>query len=457
MIYMSTMKLVRYCCLLLLAASFTECNKLNEKVYSQTTESVFFASQKDVTAALAGMYRSMQACCGGYEQAGTMMLNGTSDEGGGAGQWGSYPQLTFTANSTGEIGDWWNHSYSAIAGANLITDNQAKIFATDRSADTAFAKAAIGEAKLWRAINYFQLVQMFGGLPLRTTQAKRADQINIPRSTEAEVYTQIIQDLKDAEQDLPLTAANGIVTKWTASAYLAKVYLTQKDFPNALTKSTEVVSKGPYALATKFADVFDITKKNGLEDIFTIQYIRVDGQGTRLGSLSGWGITSVDPSLYPKFSSSDERRKTTFVKPLDPTSSQGKWIDPAAVSGDGQGNNFIVYRYADLVLIKAESENEVNGPTPAAYTEINKIRSRAGLANLTAGLTKDQFRDAVMSERNLELALEEIRWFDLKRTGTLKPTLIAVGRPWNDRYLLFPIPQSEIDASNGKIVQNPGY
>lgn len=163
---MNTIKIFRFCSFLLTVALITDCHKLDEKVYSQTTESVFFGSQKDVTAALAGMYRPMQACCGGYGQAGTMMLNGTSDEGNGAGQWGDYPKLVFTASSTGEIPDWWASSYRAIAGANLIIDNETKILGIDNSTSgQAFAKAAIGEAKFWRAVNYFQLVQMFGGVP----------------------------------------------------------------------------------------------------------------------------------------------------------------------------------------------------------------------------------------------------------------------------------------------------
>ncbi len=169
--YMNTIKLIRYCLLLLIAASFTECNKLEEKVYSQTTEGVFFASQKDVTAALAGMYRVLQAGgYGGYNQGATMILNGTSDEGGGAGQWGDYPNLKFTASSTLEIPEFFSGSYKAIAGANLIIDNQAKIEAIDKSTTgQVFAKAAIGEAKFWRAVNYFNLVRMFGGVPLRIT------------------------------------------------------------------------------------------------------------------------------------------------------------------------------------------------------------------------------------------------------------------------------------------------
>ena len=116
-----------------------------------------------------------------------------------------------------------------------------------------------------------------------------------------------------------------------------------------------------------------------------------------------------------------------------------------------------MYRYADLVLVKAEAENEVNGASAAAYNEINKIRNRALLPNLKPGLTKDQFRDSVLHERNLELALEQIRWYDLKRTGRLKSAMESIGVRWNDKYYLFPIPRTEIDASNGKLTQNPGF
>jgi hypothetical protein len=455
---MNMIKLLKLCCFVFVAATLSQCNKLEEKVYSQNTEDNFFQSLNDVRAAVTGMYRPMQQCCGGYEQSAHFVLNGTSDEGTGQGDWGTYDRLDYTASSAGDVGGIWGSSYQAIAGANLVIDNEEKINAVDNSSDKNIAKAAVGEAKFWRAVNYFQLVQMFGGVPLRTTQTKRADQTIIEKSTEEEVYAQIIADFIDAEQKLPSTQSSGKVSKWAASAYLAKVYLTKKDYANALTKATEVINNGPYSLAPKFKDVFDIDKKNGPEDIFAIQYVRVDGQGMRLGSLTGgWGITGIESNLYSKYSPIDDRRNTTFADPGNPASNQGKWLDPLAVSADGQGNNFIVYRYADLVLVKAEAENEISGPTTAAYAEINKVRNRALLPNLTPGLTKAQFSDSLLKERNLELALEEVRWFDLKRTGKLKSTLVADGVTWNDKYYLFPIPQSDIDASNGILTQNPGY
>lgn len=455
---MKTINYLKFICLLLTSLIFVECKDLEEKVYSANAENSFFTSDKDVTAALTGMYRPMQVCCGGYGQAGTMMLNGASDEGTGADFWGTYDRLDYTPSSTGEIPDWWRSSYLAIAGANLIIDNKAKIEAIDATVDKSFSKAAVGEAKFWRGVLYFQLAQMFGGVPLRVTQTKRADQTNIAKSTVDEVYAQIIADLKDAEINLPAKADKAKVSKWSATAYLAKVYLTRKDYPNALLKAKEVENSKTFTLSPTFSDVFDIEKKNGSEDILAIQFIRVDGQGTRLDALSGWGITGVEPSLYTKYDTTDARIKVTFLEPKKPLSNQGKWVDPKKVSGDGQANNFIVFRYADLILEKAEAENEVNGPTAAAYADVNKVRARSGLKALKAGLTKDQLRDAILNERNLELALEQVRWFDLKRTGRLKEVLTAAGLgKWNDKYLLWPIPQSEIDASNGLVKQNPGY
>ena len=107
---MNKIKIIRLSFLMLSTLIFTQCNKLEEKVYSSNTEDVFFQSPNDVKTALAGMYRSMQACCGGYGQAGTMILNATSDEGNGAGAWGDFHRLTFTSSSTGEIGDWWSQT-----------------------------------------------------------------------------------------------------------------------------------------------------------------------------------------------------------------------------------------------------------------------------------------------------------------------------------------------------------
>ena len=458
------------------ATLFGACNKLDETAYSNITPGNFFSTKNDVNAALVAMYRPLQNCCGGPQQAGLFTLNMVSDEGTSNNSlWSQYDNLTYTPGSSPEVRDIWTTCYQSISSANFVLDNEEKIKALDPA--PGFADAKLAEAKFIRALNYFQLVQMFGGVPLRTTLVSRADQVNIARSSVDSVYDLIVSDFLFAEQNLPPVAdMAGKPTKWAAAAYLAKVYLTKKDYPNALTTASDVYDNSPYKILDDFAKVFDVDNKNNAEVIFSLQYIRQNGQGMRIEKLSlgaynpyatqgqtGWGLSNIEYDVYSQYNPIDDRIKTTFApyvnKPVGKVDSQyiGKWRDVQGVSADGHGNDFILYRYADLVLEVAESENEVNGPSAKAYTAVNTIRTRAKLPNLTAGLTKDQFRDSVLQERHLELNWEEWRWFDLKRTDKLKATLIADGKNWEDKFFLFPIPQNEIDASNKLVVQNPGY
>jgi hypothetical protein len=460
------------CFLLIVIAGITSCNKLNETAYSQITTDNFFTTKNDVDAALTAMYRPIQQCCGGYEQSANFVLNATSDEGTSSNStWGQYDNLTYTPGSSGDVHDIWVANYQSISSANYVLDNEKKIASLDP--DPTYAMAKLAEARFIRGMDYFELVQMFGDVPLRTTLTSRADQVDIPRTSADSVYAQIIADFTYAEANLPVAAsATGHPTKFAATSFLAKVYLTMKDYQNALTKSEDVRDNGPYGLLPNFADIFDVDNKDNKEVIFDIQYIRQDGQGMRMeylvlgpdnlfaaGATGGWGLSNVENGVINHYNPVDSRIATTFADPSPGLTTYyiGKWRDVKGVSADGHGNNYIVYRYADLLLEVAEAENEVNGPTIVAYNSINTVRTRANLPGLTTGLTQDQFRDSVLWERHLELNWEEWRWFDLKRTGKLKETLIADGKTWNDRYLLFPIPQSEIDASNKKIVQNPGY
>jgi hypothetical protein len=452
------------------------CNKLHETAYSNVSPQSFFTTKNDVNAALVAMYRPLQNCCGGPEQAGTFVLNLASDEGTSNNSlWSQYDNLTYTPGSASEVHDMWGSYYQSISSANFVLDNEKKI--DGLFSNVADANAKLAEAKFMRATDYFQLVQMFGGVPLRTTLVTRQDQTNIPRASVDSVYSLIISDLQYAEQNLPLVAdLSGKPTKWAASAYLAKVYLTQKDFKDALAKASDVVANGPYKILPSFASIFDVNNKNNAEVIFTVEYIRLNGQGMRMQDLvmgpynpfayqgtTGWGLSNAESSDYAQFNPADDRVQTTFApyvnKPAGKVDSQyiGKWRDVQGVSADGHGTDFILYRFADVVLEQAEAENEVNGPTAVAYAAINKIRERALMPDLTPGLSQSAFRDSVLQERKLELNWEEWRWFDLKRTGNLKSALIADGKTWDDRYYLFPIPQTEIDASNKLITQNPGY
>src|SRR5262249_53676022 len=156
-----------------------------------------------------------------------------------------------------EVRDIWSVSYQSISSANFVLDNEEKIKALDP--DPAFANAKLGEAKFMRALNYFQLVQMFGDVPYRTTLVSRADQVNIPRTSADSIYDLIISDLTFAEQNLPAVAdLAGKPTKWAATSYLAKVYLTRKDYANALAKANSVYTSGPYSLLPNFSQIFNV-------------------------------------------------------------------------------------------------------------------------------------------------------------------------------------------------------
>lgn len=448
---------------------------LKEEAFSQASPNVFFNSKGDVDAALNGMYDPIQRCCGGYSQQRSMVLNTVSDEGDMT--WsnrGNYDELLFDATSNSDHISMWNSNYSSINAANFVLDNAEKIEDLDDTSGGSFAKSALGEAAFWRGIVYFDNVRLWGPVPLRVTVAKSADELNIPRSPEAEVYQQIIEDLVFASENLPPTPRQiGRPSSWSAKSYLAKVHLTMGNFDLALNVARDVVNNGPYNLLTSFADIFDVNNENNAEVIFDIQYVRVNGEGSRMAWLAtgnntqfansgrgGVGLQHVEAGFFEKFNVGDDRRATTFAS-LEPHPDNGlyyygKWRDPQGVSVDGHENNFITLRFADIVLILAEAANEVNGPNAEAYEAINRVRNRALLPDLPIGLTKDEFRDAVIFERHLELALEQHRWFDLKRTGKLQGVLTSTGRPWNSRFLLFPIGPDELNFSDA-LEQNPGY
>lgn len=465
-------KLITILQLVLLSVVLSSCNSdLEEEVFSDASPNNYFTSKGDVTSALNGMYDSWQVCCGGYEQDRSFILNTVSDEGAQASRWGALDALTYSPTNTNEFGGIWRTCYLSISAANFVTDNAEKIEALESG---AYANAVLGEARFMRAHAYFDLVRIFGGVPLRTAVPQRADELDIPRNTEEEVYTQIIADLEFAAANLPPMAEEaGRPTSGAAKSYLAKVHLTRGDFPKALTLTQDVVGSGTYDLVTPFSAIFDVQNENNEEVIFDIQYVRVNLEGSRIPQLAtgnntqfaqngngGWGLQWAEEGLFEKYKTDDDRRNTTFTS-LEPHPTNGlyyfgKWRDPSGVTADGHENNYITLRFADVVLMQAEAANEVNGPTEEAYTAFNKIRERALLPNLTEGLSKEQFRDSVLFERHLELALEQHRWFDLKRTGKLEEVMLSNAKPWDPKYLLFPIRQNELDAST-VLEQNPGY
>lgn len=415
----------------------------------------------------------------------------------------------------------WQQHYAGIRRSNIAIDKIARI---DFGTNTQLQARYIGEAKFNRAFIYFNLVRLWGDVPLITEdkQYVRAEDYYIAKSPAQEIYRQIEQDLEEAAAVLPDKYSGGDIGRATAGAaktLLAKVYLTKASHPlrlsehyqDAVNKIEEVLAPDDggtgtygYNLRADYSHVFLPAYKNNEEHIFSAQFLtgfqsqgRNDFPRTLPRFPSSFGVVGTysdqvnfytkgeDKSfnIYKLYKPEDKRRKVTFATrfinpktgakfgtpisnaayPGDSIPYFNKTHDPAAfvsVPSDA-ATNVTLIRYAEALLIHAEAENELNGPTEKAYRSINRIRNRAGLPDLTSGLTRDQFRDSLYLDRELELVYEYQRWFDLIRQRDASGDPIFVKKLHEagkinavDRNRWFPIPQIELD-NNPLLKQHP--
>lgn len=408
----------------------------------------------------------------------------------------------------------WLGAYSIINRANGVIARVPGI-----NMDATLRDRIVGEAKFLRALNYFNLVRLFGGVPLETAETNSLDSLQKPRATTAEVYALIVQDLTDAIKVLPNRSAYGVsdigrASRGAAKTLLAKAYIQRaavgggspSDYQSALTMLQDIDATEGYALLTNFGDLFDMKHEVNSEVIFDIQCTRITGAGCHVsnqvaprqsnyGTSQNGSFTAEQP-FFDEFVTTDKRRdktwQLTFVNKAgaviawDPTQSASKtygadtpymhkFLDSLS-TGDDEAN-YIILRYADNLLMEAEAINEISGPTAAAYSPINAVRARAGIGNLIAGLSKSAFKDSVFHERRLELAMEGPNgYFDSQRNWLWAKTRIEASMALGaankfknskypkfqttliDQFKLMPIPQRAIDINPqlaGK--QNPGW
>ena len=377
----------------------------------------------------------------------------------------------------------WQAAYLGISRTNIVLDRVPLI-----SMDTSLRKRILGEARFLRGLFYFNLVRLYGDVPLilKPTSANLTQEELYPtRKPLAQVYEQIILDLTKASEDLPESyiqpADKGRATKGAALGVLSKVFLTQKEWASARTAATTVIESATYGLWPDYTDNFKESKVNGMESVFEVQfYSKVPSENSQmvisglpvLAAVfpAGVGIMVPTTNLLESFDTGDYRYEATFFDhywnyTFDPHI--WKFWDKDAYDPDetGQsGANFTMMRYAEVLLIFAEAENELNGPTGLAYDAINLVRERARNGNPNVlpdlfGLSQEQFREAVLEERRHEFVSEGHRWYDLVRTGHLidyvkqaKPG-VANPAPHNN---IFPVPQRERDV-NPNLSQNTGY
>jgi hypothetical protein len=487
-----------YKILLLLAgavAGLTSCNKLSEDPKSVIVSSQFYQTTSDATSAVNAVYSTLNSDPAGdfplygrqlnllVENASDNQLYSPSNTNPDVRALGT--ETYISANS--RVQKVWQQLYYGINRANIAIDNVPTI-----QMDTTLRARLVRESKFIRALLYFNLVRLYGDVPLvlHNPNSTNIDNLLIARTPAAQVYSQIIADLEDAT-NLPKSYSAtdlGRATSGAAHTLLAKVYLTQQDWPDALTQLNLVINgEYGYALFPNYYDAFQKATKNGVEHIFSVQFETNLGEANSTQYLSE-SFTSfntgtfpidipVDTSLYNLFSAKDTRRAVTFYNTVyNAATGQNvvfnnaytpyfnKFVDYSLSPLSSQslsGVNYPVLRYADVLLMKAEALNEINGgPTSDAYNAINQVRTRAQIANLTSGLNQAAFRDSVFLERRKEFIQEGHRWFDLVRQGgtVLVDALhkISAKSAATSKNTLFPIPLVEIQQ-NAKLKQNPGY
>ena len=442
----------------------------------------------------------------------TSVRSDDADIGSASGDGGANVQTfeTFPLSpANGIINGMWVEYYSLIDKCNITLnqiENNKDIVATDANKIQTQA-----EARFLRAYAYFNLVRMFGRIPL-VDKVQAVGQAPIAQSTAAQIYTFIESDLQFAAANLPTNwdpTFVGRVTSGAANGLLAKVYLTQKKWGAAMASANLVMTNGQYNLSTPYNTIFGEEGENSKESVFEVQAtastaipqangVQYAGvQGVR-GGIDIWnlgdGFNVPGATLDAAYEPNDPRKARTFLyrntsatlaSPNPYRSVYGDvtgttWVNPiynhkvytnpsrrASIGNRfGWWMNVRILRYADVVLMYAEAANELGGTANAnlALSALNSVRLRARAGNaaiLPDVTTTDQIllREAIRHERRIELAMEHDRFFDLVRWGTAGVAMAAAGKTnfLESRDVWLPIPQTQIDLSKNVLTPNPGY
>lgn len=510
----------KYIIVMLGLLPFIACEKfLDDKPQTALTTGNAYSTAQDLENALSGCYNSFYAS-DYYQWENVMLSDVRSDNaypgGNNEETFYDYDRFILPPSNTHSYAHWASF-YNGIARCNVLLNKITEV--TDAALTEERRKQIIGEVSFLRSFHYYQLVKLYGGVPLEL-ESNTADpeKTRKPRATEKEVYDQIVTDLQTALDNLPdhfngaagsstanVASVNKVrATKGAVNAMLAKVWAqrSDRDYSKVLQYCDAVINSSEgYALMSSYADVFDGAHDFNAESILEIPFLKgtsgVSSWGVQLflAPEDGWQKYCVpSKDLVAAYDAAgDIQRKNAnilFMKtdangdPIswadenwnpcqDPETSipfNNKQKDPA---GWASGDNFYLLRLADIILLKAEAQNETGSPSDAAAT-VNLIRSRAGLTDIS-GTSKEQMKTAILLERRLELAFEGQRWDDLVRAGVATNIMQglneytytcgdgvqgpAVKMDYSNctqqRWIL-PIPQVEIDA-NPNLTQNPGY
>lgn len=479
-------------------------NFLDEENLSNYTQDNYFKESSHAEASINAIYSTLRFVNGGgdfYGESPFMMLEfptGLANTEVGQSQ-NNNTLRTLTADADNSyVYNWWRNSYLGISNANLSI---ARI--PELEMDEKLKLKLLGEAYFLRAFYYYNLVRIFGDIPLIINPVDANSTDLYPKRTDQKlVYEQIISDLIVAEKSgLPETSSTGRVSLGAVKSFLSSVYLTMAGYPLnlgkpyytlAAQKSKEVLDKNWYQLFANYKDLRNKSNENKGEFIFQNQYYT--GIATtpitslllpRYRRISKFteevGALFVNQNFINSYDKNDERIKEqqyffteypSISAPSEQVKFGGTYIfkyfdEEAALNTVQNDLNWTFMRLPEVLLIYAEAINEsLGGPNATAYEAVNKIRRRAKLPDLNS-LSQEEFREEVWKENYYELCFENKTWFTMARTRKVFNTTnkkfdnfdshtFTYGPKLSSKYLLFPIPQREIN-NNKLLTQNPGW
>ena len=436
----------------------------------------FFSNEQEMESAIIGVYAQLQNNgLFGLDLIGVGEISAEDAfEEIAANDGGRFGQLDdFSTNAGNDlVADIWRESYEGIQRTNVVLNRIEAIEFESASLKTN----RIGEMKFVRALLYYNLVRLYGDVPLVVEETESPfDFFGQGRTSSGEVFAQIVSDLTDAIQELPTAKAPGRPAVGAAQALLADVQLTQDNFSGALANLEAVVNSGEYELMPTTAEIFGVANEGNPEILFEVQYasgFNADGsdEGSSAGSqfrpsgttANAKGHNLPTQAFIDSFEAGDTRLNDYVA--VDTEANPFYFVtkyEVSATGADDGGTDHIIIRFADVILNYAEALNE-NGQTAEAIVQLNLIRTRAGLGITTASSQAD-VRAAIRQERRFEFIGEGKRWFDLKRYGTAVSVMNAffanagANVTIDENNLLLPIPQSQIDTDPDFMTQNPGY
>jgi len=490
---------------------FSCSKKLDQVPISSATSETFYTQQQDFINGSNAIYNSLR----GYPDRQLNLSETRSDNlyavsDGGVRDWEGINSFHKTIASNPYVIEAWNANFNGIYKANVLLEQ----IATNGSVitDAALKLRLEAEAKFLRAFFYFDLVRWFGKVPIIDHPLLANEALEIGQSPVADVYNLIISDLQFAATSLPdvySAADKGRATKWAAKGILALVYMTRSapaygidgpglglnEWSNALTLLNEIIASTRYSFLPSYTNIFSYTNENNAEVVFDVEYITgvsyVSGTTTVvLGGTFPWvlvpdtwfqsngkavqgGLTirPLSNDLLNAYDAADTRKAFsiqsgfTYNGVTETRSFFKKMVDLTKVPSNRVDwpFNFIVLRYTDVLMMKAECIlHGATGTQAEVDAIVTQVRNRAGITGAVTGITLAQ----LFAERRKEFASEGSRWHDLVRSGQIEQIMLAwdaaedvlnAMSPFNKNFIIYPIPQTELDVKPGLYTQNPGY